>query len=145
MAWIELHQTLPQNKKTLRLKSILKIKTPQAVGHLCMLWLWAIDNAPDGDLSIFLNDEIAEISGWDKSADTFIKALQTAGFLDENKCIHDWYEYAGKLIDKRKSDAERKRTSRSNYNNKEKTSKGCPQDIQRTTAENPCDGAGNRT
>ena len=53
MAWMELHQSLPQNKKTLRLKRLLKIRTPQAVGHLCMLWLWAIDNAPDGDLTPF--------------------------------------------------------------------------------------------
>ena len=51
MAWIELHQTLPSNRKTMRLKRLLKIKTPQAVGHMCMLWLWAVDNAADGDLT----------------------------------------------------------------------------------------------
>lgn len=68
MAWIELHQTLPQNKKTLRLTSILRIDTPQAVGHLCMLWLWTLDNAQDGNLEPFLNAELARISGWEEKA-----------------------------------------------------------------------------
>lgn len=149
MAWIELHQTLPTNKKILRLKSILKIDTPQAVGHLCMLWLWAIDNAQDGNLQNFLNEEIAEISGWRKNADAFVDALKTSGFVDDDMHIHDWDEYAGKLIEKRKSDAERKRTVRSNSSKKSGTSNGCPADVQRTSnghpTERPMDVAGNRT
>ena len=36
-AWIELHQSLPSHRKTLRLQSLLKLRTPQAVGHLCLL------------------------------------------------------------------------------------------------------------
>lgn len=101
MAWIELHQTLPTNKKTLRLKKILKIKTPQAIGHLCLLWLWALDNAEDGDLSIFSDDEVSEVSGWTGKPETFVAALIEAGFLDEDHHIHHWEEYAGALIDKR--------------------------------------------
>lgn len=101
MAWIELHQTLPTNKKTLRLKKILKIKTPQAIGHLCLLWLWALDNAEDGDLSIFSDDEVSEVSGWTGKPETFVAALIEAGFLDEDRHIHHWVEYAGALIDKR--------------------------------------------
>ena len=101
MAWIELHQTLPTNKKTLRLKKILKIKTPQAIGHLCLLWLWALDNAEDGDLSIFSDDEVSEVSGWTGKPETFVAALIEAGFLDEDRHIHHWEEYAGALIDKR--------------------------------------------
>ena len=88
MAWIELHQTLPTNKKTLRLKKILKIKTPQAIGHLCLLWLWALDNAEDGDLSIFSDDEVSEVSGWTGKPETFVAALIEAGFLDEDRHIH---------------------------------------------------------
>ena len=37
MAWIELHQNLPAHRKVKKLKRLLKIKTPQAVGHLAML------------------------------------------------------------------------------------------------------------
>ena len=114
MAWIELHQTLPTNKKTLRLKRLLKCNTAQAVGHVCMLWLWALDNAEDGDLSAFDGDEIAEIAGYTGKGD-FVLALQHAGFLD-GMMIHDWDEYSGALIGKREymreQNRERKRKQR---------------------------------
>ncbi|HBL84285.1 MAG: hypothetical protein A2Y17_07480 [Clostridiales bacterium GWF2_38_85] len=149
MAWIELHQTLPQNKKILRLMSLLRIDSPQAVGHLCMLWLWALDNAQDGDLSQFLNSELAFVSGWRKKPDDFVNSLISAGFLEEDKKIHDWYDYAGKLIDKRKSDAERKRASRDKATKEKGQSDGspsdCPNDILKISKINLCDGAGNRT
>jgi len=139
MAWIELHQTLPTNKKTIRLKNLLRIKVPQAVGHLCILWLWALDNAPDGDLSGFTADEIAEFAQWPgKSPEEFLGALISAGFVDENMRIHDWQNYAGKLVEKRKSDAERKRAYRTNRT-------GHPLDVQRTSPGHPRDGAGNST
>lgn len=51
MAWIELHQSLPQHRKLLALRDALGLRTPAALGHMCLLWLWALDNAPDGDLS----------------------------------------------------------------------------------------------
>lgn len=51
MAWIELHQALPQHRKLLALRDALRLRTPAALGHMCLLWLWALDNAPDGDLS----------------------------------------------------------------------------------------------
>ncbi|MDR2513878.1 MAG: hypothetical protein LBD02_01570 [Christensenellaceae bacterium] len=113
MAWIELHQTLPTNKKTVRLKNLLRIKTPQAVGHLCILWLWALDNAPDGDLSGFSTEEIAEVACWTgKNHGDFVGALVQAGFIDSDMRLHDWYDYAGKLVDKRKQNAERMRRAR---------------------------------
>ena len=105
MAWIELHQTLPTNRKTMRLKRLLKIKTPQAIGHMCMLWLWAIDNAPDGDLSSFDADDIAEAGGYTgKDPSAFVDALIGAGFVDDdgdNLHLHDWMDYAGGLIEHR--------------------------------------------
>lgn len=101
MAWIEVHQTLPSHRKIKALKRELKIKTPQAVGHMVMLWLWAIDNAPDGDLSSIDPDDIAEASEWPKSGSVFVEAMIHAGFLDENMQLHDWGEYAGLLMEKR--------------------------------------------
>lgn len=113
MAWIELHQTLPTNKKTLRLKKLLKIKTPQAVGHLCMLWLWALDNAEDGDLSSFGADELAECAGWTgKRPEAFVEALAEAGFIDSGMRLHNWEDYAGRLTAKRQANAERMRRAR---------------------------------
>lgn len=132
MAWIELHQSLPGHRKTMRLRRALKIGQAQAIGHLCMLWLWCLDNCPDGDLSALLDCEIAEAAGYDKKPTDFTAALRESGFLDENNHIHDWYSYAGKLIEKRKEDAERKRTSRT-----QKASRGA--DVQRTSSGHPAD------
>jgi len=120
MAWIELHQTLPDNKKILRLKSALSLKTPAALGHMCLLWLWAIDNARDGDLSAFSPKELAEVCQFNlRRADEFLNALVHAGFLDregESLRIHDWEEYTGKLNDlresRRRADRERQRRRR---------------------------------
>ncbi len=109
MSWIELHQSLPTNKKTIRLKNKLRIKTPQAVGHICMLWLWAVDNAPDGDLSGFTPDEISECAGWTgRSAEDFVEALVGSGFIDADMALHDWFEYAGRLLEHRAAQKEYK-------------------------------------
>lgn len=110
MAWMELHQSLPQNKKTLRFKRLLGIRTPQAVGHLCMLWLWAIDNAPDGDLTPFDPSELAEVCGYDgEEPGRFLSALREAGFLDADGCIHDWHMYTGRLLEQRELQREQAR------------------------------------
>lgn len=110
MAWIELHQTLPTNRKTMKLKRALRITTAQAVGHVCMLWLWALDNAVDGDLSELSADEIAEVAGWDEeSADKFLEALLSSGFLDGDMRIHDWGEFSGRLIEQRSIQREQSR------------------------------------
>lgn len=119
MAWIKVYQTLPQNKKVMRLKNILKIKAAHAAGHLIFLWLWAIDNAPDGDLSGLSAGDIAEISGWSgKKAEVFMDALIEAGFLDPDMKIHDWYEYAGKLIDQRQIQREQSRIRQQRHREK---------------------------
>ena len=89
MAWIEVHQTLPGHRKIKALKRELKIKTPQAVGHMVMLWLWAVDNAPDGDLSRIDPDDIAEAAEWPKDGRAFVDAMIRAGFLDGDMRIRD--------------------------------------------------------
>ena len=116
MAWIEVHQTLPPHRKIKKFKRNLNIKTPQAVGHMVMLWLWAIDNAPDGDLSGIDPDDIAEAAEWPKDGKAFVDALIDSGFLDVGMQLHDWVDYVGKLMEKRETkrenDRERQRRAR---------------------------------
>ena len=65
MAWIEVHQSLPSHRKTSKLMRELGVKTrAQAVGHLVMLWLWALDNAPTGNLRELDPDDVADAAGW---------------------------------------------------------------------------------
>jgi len=115
MAWIELHQTLPSHRKIKKLKRRLKIKTPQAVGHVAMLWLWAIDNAPDGDLSQVDPEDIAEACEWPKDAEGFVAALKEAGLIDEDMRLHDWDEYAGRLADQRENRRKKDRERQARY------------------------------
>ena len=90
MAWIEVHQALRGHRKTLALRRQLGMESDaQAIGHLVCLWLWTLDNAPDGDLSEMDDATIAYGADFPKSARRIRKALQKARFLD-GKCIHNW-------------------------------------------------------
>lgn len=140
MAWLEVHQELPSHPKTVKAGRLLDIRRTSVVGHMVSLWLWALDHAQDGDLSGYDADEIANAAGWDGEPQAFVDALLTcgrqgkAGFLeivDEKLLIHDWLEYTGKLIERRRQDAERKRTGRRNEITG--TSSGHPADIRRTS------------
>lgn len=119
MAWIESHQALQRHRKTIRAANLLKITRPLLIGHLHCLWWWALDNADsDGRLGQVSAAEIAEAAEWStRQADRFLDALVDAGFLevgdDGALRLHDWYDYAGKLCDRRTANAERMRAARS--------------------------------
>ncbi len=148
--WIESHETLrghPKLKKAARLANVSRVSM---VGHLHFLWWWAMNYAPTGDLGGYDKFDIADAAGWEEEPDILINALISCGrngesgflFINDNGEleIHDWHDYAGKLIDKRRSDAERKRNSRA------KVTKGNaakrPADVQRTGDRRPLSGAG---
>lgn len=120
MAWIESHQELGRHPKTKKLARLLGASCATTVGHLHFLWWWALDFAQDGDLSRYDAQEIAEGACWDgegdRGADFFLDQLIGAGFVDKDGdrlTLHDWDEYAGRLIERRKKDRERKRVARS--------------------------------
>lgn len=104
MAWIESHQELWQHPKTRKLSRLLGISVPAAVGHLHGLWYWALSYAQDGVISRFDAEEISDAVLWDGDPQAFVDALVSSGYADstqEGIELHDWYEYAGKLMDKR--------------------------------------------
>jgi hypothetical protein len=144
MAWIESNQEVGRHPKTKKLARLLDISAVTAVGHLHYFWWWALDFAQEGILSKYDECDISEACMWEGDAKLFVSALIQAGFIDEKESIlsiHDWYEYAGLLIEKRKSDAERKRLDRekkkksSNEASIKKTSTGRPPDIQGESAD----------
>ena len=113
--WIESHQSLGGHPKTRKLAHKLEIKIPQTMGHLTLLWHWAMDYAPDGDLSRYDAEDIAIAAQWDGNADDFKEALVACGWIDcddDGERIHDWYDFAGKLIERRAKNAERMRLAR---------------------------------
>lgn len=116
MAWIESHQNLRDHPKTLRLERALHVTRTCVIGHLHVLWWWAMDYAQDGDLSRFTNAEIAAASLWPGDADEFCQALESAGFVSANPLqIHDWMDYCGKLIARRQKNAIAMKASRAQH------------------------------
>jgi hypothetical protein len=110
VSWIERHGQLFFHPKTvLAANELTRGDAEKMVGHLGRLWTWAIDHVEDGNLAHLNDRAIAEAAGWRRAPKRFVEALTTAGFLDADRSIHDWDDYAGKLLDRRKADRERKR------------------------------------
>lgn len=116
MAWIESHQELGRHPKTKRLARRLGVSVPQAIGHLHCLWWWALDFAEDGDLTRTEPEDIADAAMWDGDPAALVTALVEAGFCDTGEDgmlrLHDWDDYAGRLVERRKKERERARARR---------------------------------
>jgi len=107
---------------------LLDVPVTQAVGLLHCMWWWAMDFAQDGDLSKYDAGHIERGAMWDGQRGAFFDAAVAVGFIDtEPVRIHDWTDYAGRLIERRKADADRKRQGRRTE------SAGRPPDVLRTS------------
>ena len=145
MAWIEVHQELREHKKLYACAELLKISRTEMLGTIIALWLWALDNVPDGSLAGISNRTIARVCDWpERRADTLVNALISTGWLDKSDdamSIHDWTEYVGKLMERRRKDRDRKKKSVVIPQN----SAGVPQEIPRQSEEIPVLQYPNRT
>lgn len=106
MAWIELHDTLPDHKKVLAVATALKADKDLIVGKLVRLWVWALNNREDGRFSEQDVATIAEIMRFRGKPQKLITALLDARLLDYDGCnymIHDWDERVGMLLAKREA------------------------------------------
>jgi hypothetical protein len=125
MAWIELHTTLRNNPKTFLLMNMLKIKRPPAIGTVSLFWTWALDAAPDGDISKFPAHAIAEACCWEKSPDVLLNALIECGWIDKDSdgrlLIHDWDEYTWRYFDKVEQAREQTKKRVAEYRKRKKT------------------------
>ena len=114
MAWLKIYQSIREHRKILDAADDLEIEPPHMIGLLTSFWLWALDNAPDGDVSNISARNIARASQWKGDADKLLEALISAGLLDRRDSeteqstilIHDWEEYAGGLIQEREKERE---------------------------------------
>lgn len=103
--WIQVYSNLPEHPKIYALVDRLGLRRNyEAVGIVVSLWLWAVKNAPDGDLSGFPERAIAAAVGaGGKKEKELCKALADTGWLDldENGAlwIHNWSRYAGRLME----------------------------------------------
>ena len=113
-----MHQSVWTHRKTLTLAAELNLELIYAAAHLIHLWTWALDNAPDGELTGLADKVIAFGAGWTSNSETFVKAAIASGWLDEadgRLSIHDWYNYAGRLLEKKKANADRMKRARAEH------------------------------
>lgn len=118
--WIQVYSNLTKHPKTYALADELKLSSkdasPNAVaaGMLVSLWLWAAQNATDGDLSKCSARAIADAAEYKKSPTAFVAALEKTKWLDAGGKLHDWDEYATLLNDlnERQREQTKKRVER---------------------------------
>ena len=103
--WIQIYSNLVTHPKTARLAKELKLQSSftspavTAAGILVAIWTWAIQNAPDGDLSDVPNETIADACRWKKDADELVTALEASEYLNSDRHLHDWDDYTLQLQD----------------------------------------------
>lgn len=100
MTWLQSHQALRTSPKTRKLGRLVG-GLPAAIGHLHCLWWWALDHAPDGDLTHCDAEDIAMAAEWEGDAETFLTHLVTTRFIDRTRdgmFIHDWADHGGKRV-----------------------------------------------
>lgn len=115
MAWIEIHQGLVHHHKVMRLRAAMGWNLSETLGFLVRFWLWALDSAQNGCVDGFTWPGVAEeVLGLrkDHSAKAF-DAMVSVGLLDElpdgKHQIHDWADYAGRILESRAAKRERDR------------------------------------
>jgi hypothetical protein len=108
-AYIEAHQSLRDHRKILALAAELDMAEldmaePHVAGHCMFLWMWALDNAEEGVLPASARI-IERVVGWVGASGALVAAMVSAGLPERDDTgalhIHDWWSYAGRLIEKR--------------------------------------------
>lgn len=119
--WIESHQSLRNHPKVKKAARLAGINEFEMIGRLHCLWWWALDYAPDGDVTKYSGEDIESAVDWTGTPFTFYNALIDCGFnghcgllekIGDAVVIHDWHEYGGRLLEKREANAERMRAKR---------------------------------
>lgn len=128
--WIQVYSNLVRHPKVTKLADKLELTSKEvgsnviATGMLVSLWLWAAQNATDGDLSDCSDRAIAEAAEFKRKPAFFVEALIHAKLLDEDRKLHDWDEYATLLIDCENQQREKTRKRVEKHRAKKKALQG---------------------
>lgn len=103
MGEILVRQSLMSDRKTMRLAKLLGEDRYAAAGCVVALYLWALDNAPDGNLDPDFASYVGDVVGYKGNSEQLMEALtqsrwilNTADFGDDDEdvslFIADWHE-----------------------------------------------------
>jgi len=122
--WIESHQSLRNHPKIKKAARLADINEFEMIGRIHCLWWWALDYAPDGEVTKYSSDDIESAVDWNGTPGSFYNALLQCGFnghcglledIDGSIFIHDWQEYGGRLLERREINKERMRVKRASH------------------------------
>jgi hypothetical protein len=100
MSDIRLAFSFKNHRKRKKANKLLKLE-PSATDYLIDLWIATAENHPDGILHGMDETDIALEAGWNGEPREFVKALKTAGWLDNSKGVyrlHDWGDHQRWII-----------------------------------------------
>jgi hypothetical protein len=126
MLYTPSHAELAQHPKTRKLARLLGCSIPTAIGHLHLLWHFALKYAPDGDISRFEAEEIADGCLWEGDPAPLFAAFLNAGWVNADATIHDWQDYGGKALKQKEDNAERQQRWRDRHKTVSKPSPNKP-------------------
>ena len=110
--WIPIWLGLARHRKTQRLALAAGVTLNEAVGMLVRLWAWAAEFAPDGALDL-TDAEIGQLlDAPARRRGLLVPALVDAGFLTEDRQLHDWADWTGAHLAKLGRHRERQSTYR---------------------------------
>ena len=91
--------------KVYDLCEVLKMKRPTALGYLQLLWDFAAEYAPAGDVGRYADSRIEAALDWGGARGKLVAALVHSKWLDADPTsrlvIHDWLEHAEKSVHRR--------------------------------------------
>lgn len=149
--WIQIYSNLVRHPKVTNLADELGLSCSHtspnavAVGMLVSLWLWAAQNATDGDLSHCSDRAIAEAAEYKKKPAVLVSALIKARWLDEDRKLHDWEEYAALLHDIQTRNKENTKNRVRRYRERKKLKSSEEEHPDSNVTNGDCNGYGNVT
>lgn len=92
----------PRSPKFRRLMKASGLGTRELAGTLELMWLFAMEHAPAGDIGKWSDDEIEEACEWDGEPGLLVASLVGSGWLDACPChrltVHDWSDHVPEFI-----------------------------------------------
>ena len=86
-----------RHPKTWDLASRLDCSRPEALGYLTLLWDFAAEHAPQGNLGKWPDGAIARACDWPGDPGAFVAALVDSGWLDRDPdhrlLVHHWWQH----------------------------------------------------
>lgn len=102
--YVPIYCVLPRDPKLAKTAKDLKVKDYDMVRvKIENLWLWTMENRPDGTIPDADAADIAEYSNWKGDAKKWLQVLLDRRWLEKRPdgsfYIHEWDLYCGRLLD----------------------------------------------